>query len=238
MSGSTPLCAEEREIVSRELSQEKSARDIAKLLGRHHSTIAREISRHGGATGYRSVSAQERDESMKARPKERKLVASSRLHDAVNEGLDQKWLPEQVRARLTEEYPDDSEMRVSHETGYQTLYLPAKGELRTELTLALRPGRARRVPRSRATLSRGKIPDMVTISERPAEADDRAVPGFWEGDLIIGQGGKSQIATLVDRTSRVATLVRIPDDRTAERVAALLAKNMETLRLMQNPSYY
>src|SRR5918912_3863311 len=229
MSGCAPLCAEEREAISRELSRENSARDIAELLGRHHSTIAREIHRNGGAANYRALAAQERYESFTVRPKEHKLVASSRLHDVVNEGLEQKWSPEQISARLTDEYPDDPEMRVSHETIYETLYLQARGELRTELKLALRQGRAKRVPRSRAALSRGKIPGMVNISERPAEADDRAVPGFWEGDLIIGKGGKSQIATLVERTSRFTMLVRIPYDRTAERVAALLAQKMEKL---------
>jgi IS30 family transposase len=223
------LCAEERETISRELSRDNSARGIAKLLGRHHSTISREINRNGGADKYRAHAAQERYELFKARPKEHKLVASSRLHDAVNEGLEQKWSPEQISARLVEEYPDDREMRVAHETIYQTLYLQGKGELRTELKLALRQGRARRVPRSRATLTRGKIPDMVNISERPAEAEDRAVPGFWEGDLMIGKGGKSQIATLVERTTRFVLLVRIPYDRSAERVAALVAKKMETL---------
>ena len=216
-------------MISHELSRGRSARCIGKQLGRHHSTIAREIERNGGAADYRALAAQERYESFKARPKERKLVASSRLHDAVNEGLEQKWSPEQISARLDEEYPDDPEMSVSHETIYQTLYLQAKGELRTELKLALRQGRARRVSRSRAALSRGKIPDMVNISERPAAADDRAVPGFWEGDLIIGKGGKSQIATLVERTTRFTMLVRIPYDRCADRVAALLAKKMENL---------
>ena len=229
MSGAEPLCAEERETISRELSQERSARYIGKLLGRHHSTITREIGRNGGAADYRACAAQERYESLTTRPKERKLVASARLHDAVNEGLEQKWSPEQISARLEEEYPADLEMRVSHETMYQTLYLQARGELRTELKLALRQGRARRVPRSRATLSRGKIPDMVNISERPAEAGDRAVPGFWEGDLMIGKGGKSQIATLVERTSRFTMLVRIPYDRCADRVSVLLARTMETL---------
>jgi transposase, IS30 family len=229
MSGGVPLCAEDRETISRELRRETSARGIAKLLGRHHSTIAREINRNGGVANYRALAAQERYESFKARPKEHKLVASFRLHDAVNEDLEQKWSPEQISARLIEEYPDDPEMRVSHETIYQTLYLQAKGELRTELKLALRQGRAKRVSRSRASVNRGKIPDMVNISERPAEAEDRAVPGFWEGDLIIGQGGKSQIATLVERTTRFTMLVRIPYDRCAERVAVLLAKKMETL---------
>jgi transposase, IS30 family len=136
MSGAEPLCAQERETISRELSRGHSARRIGKQLGRHHSTLSNEINRHGGAAHYRAVAAQERYESLKARPKERKLVASSRLHDAVNEGLEQKWSPEQIRARLDEEYPDDPEMNVSHETMYQTLYLQAKGELRTELTLA------------------------------------------------------------------------------------------------------
>ena len=120
-------------------------------------------------------------------------------------------------------------MRVLHETMYECLYLQARGVLRTELTIALRQGRTRRVDRSRATVTRETIRDMVNISERPAEADDRAVPGFWEGDLIIGKGNTSQIATLVERTSRFVMLVKIPYDRTAERVAALLAKKMETL---------
>jgi transposase, IS30 family len=229
MSGAVPLCARERETIVLELGQDKSDREIGRLLGRHHSTITREITRNGGAKNYSAVAAQERYELCKARPKECKLVASSLLHDAVNEGLQQKWSPEQISARLVEEYPDEPEMRVSHETIYQTLYLQAKGELRTELKLALRQGRTRRTPRSRATLSRGKIPNMVNISERPAEADDRAVPGFWEGDLIIGKGGTSQVATLVERISRFTMLVRIPYDRTADRVAALLARRMEKL---------
>ena len=120
-------------------------------------------------------------------------------------------------------------MRVSHETIYQCLYLQARGELRTQLKLALRRGGTRRVTRSRAAVTRGQIPNMVNISERPVEAADRAVPGFWEGDLIVGRGGRSQIATLVERASRYVMLVRIPYDRTAERVAALLARKMETL---------
>ena len=202
MSGGTPLCAEERETISRELGRETSARGIAKLLGRHHSTIAREIDRNGGAVHYRAIAAQERYESFKVRPKEHKLVASSRLHDAVNEGLEQKWSPEQISSRLTEEYPDDPEMRVSHETLYQTLYLQAKGELRTELKLALRQGRAKRAPRSRASVTRGKIPDMVNISERPAEAEDRAVPGFWEGDRATWKVARSEWSHRVeDRVS-------------------------------------
>lgn len=229
MSRHEPLRFEEREIISRELSKDRSARFIAKVLGRHHSTIAREIDRNGGPVDYRAVDAEYRAKDKLRRPKERKLESSTRLHDAVNDGLREQWSPKQIDQRLREDYPDDPEMRVSHETIYECLYLQARGELRTQLTIALRQGRTRRVNRSRATSTRGKILDMVNISERPKEADDRAVPGFWEGDLIIGKGNKSQIATLVERTTRFVMLVRIPYDRNAERVAALLARKMTTL---------
>ncbi|HZC02620.1 MAG TPA: IS30 family transposase [Gammaproteobacteria bacterium] len=229
MGGREPLRLDERETISRELSLGHSPRYIGKVLGRHHSTIYDEIDRNGKAVNYRAVDAQRRAEENRARPKERKLEESPRLHNAVNDGLRQKWSPEQISTRLREDHPDDHNMRISHETIYEALYLQARGALRTELTLALRTGRARRVPRSRASASRGKIKDMVHISERPAEATDRAVPGFWEGDLIVGQGNKSQIATLVERTTRFVMLVKIPYDRNAERVAALLAKKMETL---------
>ena len=220
---------EEREVISRELSRNQSARFIGALLGRHHSAVSREIDRNGGRDEYRAVDAQRRCEEHRARPKERRLEASTALHDAVNDGLRQKWSPRQISRRLREDYPDDESMRVSHETVYECLYLQARGELRTQLKLALRKGRTRRVNRSRPAVARGTIPDMVNISERPVEAADRAVPGFWEGDLIIGKGGRSQIATLVERRTRFVMLVRIPYDRTAERVALLLAAKMATL---------
>jgi IS30 family transposase len=229
MSRHAPLTVEEREVISRELSRQRSARFIGKMLGRHHSTISREIGRNGGAAEYRAIEAQARCDESRLRPKERKLEASRRLHDAVNDGLAQKWSPKQISRRLREEHPGDEVMRVSHETIYECLYLQARGALRTELRLALRQGRTRRVNRSRTAVTRGKIKDMVNISERPKEAEDRAVPGFWEGDLIIGKGNKSQIATLVERQTRFVMLVRIPYDRTADRVAYLLAKKMETL---------
>ena len=220
---------EEREVISRELSRNQSARFIGALLGRHHSAVSREIDRNGGRDEYRAVDAQRRCEEHRARPKERRLEASTALHDAVNDGLRQMWSPRQISRRLREDYPDDESMRVSHETVYECLYLQARGELRTQLKLALRKGRTRRVNRSRPAVARGTIPDMVNISERPVEAADRAVPGFWEGDLIIGKGGRSQIATLVERRTRFVMLVRIPYDRTAERVALLLAAKMATL---------
>jgi transposase, IS30 family len=229
MSGGLPLGLEERETISRELARSCSARSIAKRLGRHHSAISREINNNGGREKYRAVEAQLRSEALRARPKPHKLAVSRRLHDAVNDGLASKWSPQQISARLRLDYPDDEGMRVSAETIYECLYLQARGALRTELTLALRTGRTRRANRSRGAVTRGKIPGMINISERPKDADDRAVPGFWEGDLIIGKGGRSQIATLVERSTRLTMLVRIPYDRTAERVALLLSKKMETL---------
>jgi len=178
---------------------------------------------------YSAADSHERAAALRARPKERKLESCARLHDYVRDGLLEKWSPEQVSKRVAEEFPENPEMRVSHETIYESLYLQARGELRTELALALRTGRARRVPRDRARTTKGQISGMVNISDRPAEATDRAIPGNLEGDLIIGKGGKSQIATLVDRHSRFTILVKIPYDRTAERVAALLAEKMQEL---------
>jgi IS30 family transposase len=229
VSRSEPLRFDEREVISRELSRGRSARDIGRILSRHHSAISGEIARNGGGNDYRAVAAQERCEKMRLRPKARKLESCPRLHDAVNEGLKRKWSPQQISKRLVKDHPGDQEMRVSHETIYECLYLQARGELRTDLKVALRSGRARRMPRSRTTVARGTIRDMVNISERPAEAADRAVPGFWEGDLIIGKGNKSQIATLVERATRFVVLVKIPYDRSADRVAALLARKMESL---------
>lgn len=230
MSTGVALTLEEREIISRELAKEgTTTRSIGALLGRDHSTIAKEIARNGGRGHYRAVAAQSRCDASRARPKARKLEASRRLHDAVNEGLAAKWSPQQISQRLRVDHPDDREMRVSHETIYECLYLQARGTLRTELKVALRSGRTRRVNHSRVPVTRGKIRDMVNISERPKEADDRAVPGFWEGDLVIGKGNKSQIATLVERTTRFTILVRIPYDRNADRVARLLAAKMKTL---------
>lgn len=223
------VVAEEREVISREVAGGSSFRHIGKLLSRDHSVVSREVARNGGRAVYRVIPAQRRADEHRARPKPRLLDENTALHDAVDSGLAQKWSPKQISKRLREDYPDDDTMRVSHETIYESLYLQARGELRTQLKIALRQGRTRRVGRSRTTVARGKIRDMVNISERPVEAEDRAVPGFWEGDLIIGKGGRSQVATLVERANRFTMLVRIPYDRTAQRVSILLAQKMENL---------
>jgi len=225
----TELTADEREVISRELAKGGSCRAIGRLLDRDHSVISREVARNRGRRRYRAVPAQRRADTHRARPKPRLLATNRRLHDEVNNGLAKRWSPRQISRRLRADFPGDQTMQVSAETVYQTLYLQARGELRTQLTLALRRGRTRRVSRSRPAVARGTIPGMLNISQRPAETADRAVPGFWEGDLILGKGNRSQIATLVERASRYTMLVRIPYDRTAERVAILLAQKMQTL---------
>ena len=229
MKKNAQLAAEERELISRELAKKSSHRSIANVLGRHHSVVSREIERNGGDDHYRATAAEERAVATRLRPKLRKLEANQRLHDFVRHGLAHEWSPEHISGKLKERYPDDLDMRVSAETIYQALFLQARGELRTQLKLALRTGRTRRISPSRTAETRGKIRNMVTISDRPAEAVDRAVPGFWEGDLILGKGNKSQIATLVERQTRLVMLVQVPYDRTAERVAHLLAQKMQTL---------
>lgn len=223
------LSADEREVISRELSTGASFRQIGRMLNRDHSVVSREVTRNGGRENYRAFRAQARADANRSRPKSCMLETNRRLHDAVNEGLSKEWSPQQISRRLRLEFAEDDTMRVSHETIYQSLYLQARGALRTELKVALRKGRTRRVSRTCPAVARGSIPDMINISERPAEAEDRAVPGAWEGDLILGKGNKSQIATLVERSTRFVMLVRIPYDRTAERVAYLLGKKMETL---------
>jgi IS30 family transposase len=220
---------DDREGISRGLAQQWTSRVIGRDIGRHHGVVAAEIARNGGREAYRAAPAQERAVTLRARPKERKLVACAALQGEVNRGLAQSWSPRQISRRLRRDQPGVEAMRVSHETIYQCLYLQAKGELRTQLKLSLRRGRTRRVAHDRTVKPKGQIIDMVNISDRPKEADDRAVPGFWEGDLIIGKGGKSQIATLVERTTRYTLLVKIPYDRTADRVAILLAMKMRTL---------
>jgi IS30 family transposase len=176
------LTVEDRDDILRGICENLSDREIATRLGRNQSVISREITRNGGRDNYRVHAAQERYETLKSRPKERKLEKNKRLHDAVAEKLRDDFSPEQISGRLKENYPDDPGMHVSHETIYQALFLQARGELRTQLKLALRTGRTQRVPRGSTRPKQARIAGMVNISERPAEAQDRAVPGHWEGD--------------------------------------------------------
>jgi transposase, IS30 family len=176
MSRREPLRFEEREIISRELSRNPgcSSRSLGKILDRHHSTIAREIDRNGGAQEYRAVDAQRRADENRPRPKSRKLETSQRLHDAVNDGLREKWSPKQISERLREDHPDDPEMHVSHETIYDCLYLQARGELRTQLTgkVLLRHGRNLRT----ADVFEGGAEESAPVLRRmSARARDQAL---------------------------------------------------------------
>jgi IS30 family transposase len=203
---------------------------IAALLGRHRSTITRELGRGRpeGPGRYRAVIAQGRLEHNRRRAgRPRKLVPGTRVFDEVVERLRQRHSPEQIAGRLRRDFPDDPEMWVSHETIYQALYVRPKGELANQVSDALRTGRARRKPQGRQPHT--TVKGMVNISERPAEAADRAVPGHWEGDLILGAGCRSAIGTLVERSTRFVLLLHLPDDHTAATVAAAMSAAIRRL---------
>jgi IS30 family transposase len=200
---------------------------IAARLGKAVSTVSREVAANGGRNGYRAWRAHQRAREQARRPKAPKL-ACLQLATQVTAWLDQWWSPAQISRRLRIEYPGDPMMRVSHETIYQALYVQGRGELRRELARCLRTGRARRRPRGRDGRS-GHIKGMVMISERPAEAGDRAVPGHWEGDLIIGKDCKSAVGTLVERTSRYVLLLHLPGGRDARLVEQAMQQAIGTL---------
>ncbi|MGZ6569423.1 MAG: IS30 family transposase [Solirubrobacteraceae bacterium] len=223
------LSFEERERILVGVCRGESDSEIARVLGRHRSTVGREIRRCGGRRrDYRPLAAERVAHRLAARPKRSKFSVCPRLMAAVEQGLEEGWSPEQISARLRVEYPDDQEMRISHETIYQSLFVQSRGELRRQLTACLRSGRKARKPRGRVD-HRGRIVGMVPISQRPAEVEDRAVPGHWEGDLIIGKGGRSAVATLVERHTRYVLLARLGTDRSTQHVIAALAEQIQTL---------
>ena len=221
------LSLAEREEISRGLVSGDSLRAIAGRIGRMTSTVSREVMANGGRARYRAVGAHHVAYARSRRPKRAKLAAGPLL-DRVEAWLEQWWSPGQIARRLRLEYPHDEAMRVSHETIYQSLFVQGRGELRRELSRCLRTGRARRRPRA-GQERRGRIPDMVLISDRPAEVEDRAVPGHWEGDLIIGRGGRSAVGTLVERTSRFLLLLHLPDGREAAKVNEAMRRAITAL---------
>ena len=195
----------------------------AKVLGRHRDTINREIAKGITGSGYRARVGQDVADEHRKRPKQRRLQARPVLLAVVLTGLEARHSPEQIAGRLRQDFPDDPEMWVSHETIYQAVYVQPRGELAREVKSALRTGRIKRKPQGRnSTDGRGKLRDMVNISERPAEVDDRAIPGHWEGDLIIGANSASAIGTLVERTTGLVMLLHLPGDHTAATVAAAM----------------
>jgi IS30 family transposase len=201
-----------------------SFREIARRLGRAPSTISREVGANGGRESYVAAVAHERSRCAARRPKQAKLVANPLLAARVTADLERCWSPRQISKRLRAEFPDDPDMNLTAETIYQSIYVQGRGALRRELAACLRTGRAQRRPQARLE-RRGKIPGMVSISERPAEAEDRAVPGHWEGDLILGAANRSAVGTLVERSTRFVMLCHLPGDHTAETVSdAIVAK--------------
>jgi transposase, IS30 family len=216
------LTLAEREEISFELRCGATYTAIAQALGRSISTVSREVAANEGRLGYRAWRAHERAEKRAKRPKPRKLDHRPLL-ELVSTWLGEWWSPKAIAGRLRLEFPDDPMMWVSHETIYLSLYVQGRGELRRELARCLRTGRARR--RSRGRLKPGgKLTDMVMISERPAEAADRAVPGHWEGDLMIGQAGRSAVGTLVERSTRYVMLLHLPNGRDAKQVDAAMRR--------------
>jgi transposase, IS30 family len=206
----------------------ESLRGIGARLGRPVSTISREVARNGCRGVYRALAAQAQADARAARPKTAKLAGNAVLGGWVAAKLEQKWSPEQISVMARAEFADDAGMWVSHETIYQSLYVQGRGALRRELAACLRTGRALRKPRRQEAVRRGRIKDMVLISERPAEAADRAVPGHWEGDLIIGSGS-SAIGTLVERSTRFVLLLHLPHGHDAAAVATAMTEVMGTL---------
>ena len=218
----------ERERISRGIAAGESGRAIAKALGRSASTVCREIRAGGGRRWYRAVRAERCAQRRLTRPKPTKLAVRPRLLAWVEQALEDDFSPQQISARLKLEFPDDAEMRISHETIYQSLYVQSRGELRRQLTAHLRTGRNTRRARGRVE-HRGRIPDMVNISQRPAEVDDRAVPGHWEGDLLVGKDNRCFIATLVERQTRYVLLAQLGHDRSTKHVIDALKQRIQTL---------
>jgi transposase, IS30 family len=254
------LSLAERETIDLCWAEGWTKAEIARHLGRHPTTIGRELDRNrllaypqlpplpGGAqrrrgpepgsqgpgrrprSRYRAAAAQAKAEVRGRRPKAAKLTLHPRLLAWVQDKLENlQWSPEQISRRLREEFPDDESMRISHEAIYQSLYVQGRGELRRELTACLRTGRALRKPRRRVDERRERIKDKILISERPAEAADRAVPGHWEGDLIVGKDSGSAIGTLVERSTRFVMLLHLPTDHGAETVRDAILAQISTL---------
>ena len=219
------LSLEDREEIRAGLQAGASFAAIGRAIRRCPSTVSREVARNGGRARYRAVAADGAAFRRGLRPKPAKLAQNRRLRDRVEQLLEQRWSPQQIARRLRREFPDDPAMQVSHETIYQSLFVQARGALRKDLAKCLRTGRTRRRIRGRRD-RRGELHGIVVISERPAEVEDRAVPGHWEGDLLVGAYGRSAIVTLVERQTRYLLLARIGTDKTSPAVCEAIASKI------------
>jgi IS30 family transposase/transposase-like protein len=224
------LTVAERELIADMRREDRSLRAIGRALGRPASTVKREIDDRSVDGVYRPHQAQRAWAKSRSRPKDSKLAQEGALRGFVAGRLQECWSPEQICHALVIEFPDDESMRVSPETIYQAVYVQARGGLRREVALALRTGRTRRKPhRSPDQRTSRFVDEMVMISERPAEVEDRAVPGHWEGDLIVGPRSESAIVTLVERSTRYVMLGHLPGGHTAEEVRDVLVPLIQTL---------
>ena len=223
----TALSFCERETISRGLASGESMRAMAALLGRSPSTIFREIKRNGGPRRYRAIEADKAAWKRAKRPKPLLLASSSELNKLVASKLSVDWSPEQISGWLKIEFPEDESLRVSHETIYRSIFIQTRGLFRDEIRKHLRTKRKFRHSKNHKAGTRGRIVDGVSISERPAEVEDRAVPGHWEGDLIAGSLN-SYIATVVERSSRFTILVKV-DDKSTNSVVTALSRQMGKL---------
>ncbi|MEV0796033.1 IS30 family transposase [Kribbella sp. NPDC050459] len=229
-AGERYLSLDDRLAIADGLINRQTLTAIAAGIGRHKSTVSREVHAHSIDGIYLPHQADRDAAAARARPKPSKLVTNRALRAAVERGLERKLSPEQICNRLVKDHPDDESMRVSHETIYQALYFQARGGLKREVQTALRTGRTHRKPQRRPDQRQRRfVDDMIMISERPAEADDRAVPGHWEGDLIMGAGNQSAIGTLVERATRYTMLVHLPSGHDAEQVRDGLIQTISTL---------
>ena len=224
------LTLAQRLIIADGLIAGRTVTAIAKLIGKNKSSVSRELKTHQVDGSYGPHQAHTAAAAGRARPKTSKLVTNTALAAKVQDDLRDKLSPEQISHRLVKDFPHDESMRVSHETIYQALYLQARGGLKRQVQEALRTGRARRKPRRHNDQRNTRFIDpMVMISERPAEVEDRAVPGHWEGDLILGEFCRSAIGTLVERTTRYTMLIHLPDGHTAEQVRDGLITTLSAL---------
>lgn len=216
--GEHRLSMEERETIAYWRAREATAARIGRILGRATSTVCRELAREGATSGhgYSPSAAQADADRLAKRPKPRKVETNPALRAQVQDRLALNHSPQQISRRLVQDFPDDEQMRISHEAIYQSLYVQGQGALKRELVMHLRTGRAVRKPRRTGTERRGRIPGMVNISARAPQVTDRAVPGHWEGDLILGSvASGSAIGTLVEHTTRFVMLLHLPTDHGA-----------------------
>jgi len=226
------LSFEEREQIALGLAAGDSARAIARRLGRPPSTVTREIARNQNThrrPAYRASAAQRRAAGRARRPKPAKLATNLVLRAEVQQRLEHNHSPEQIARTLGQDFPDRPELHVCHETIYQSIYVQGRGGLRRELAKHLRTGRTLRKPHRRSTERRGRIKDMIMISDRPAEVEDRSLPGHWEGDLILGAHNDSAIGTLVERATRFVLLLHLPTDHGALAVQQAMIDKMSQL---------